>query len=257
MGTLARTIAEEKVNKGCLAVYWLSQAGFVFKTSRGKIAYVDPYFSDLVERLVGFKRMMACPIAADEVVADLVVCTHEHPDHLDTDALPILAQSSRTHFAGPLECVKEFKKAGVPDERCHQLEAGKEITFDGIEVKAVYADHGEYAPDAVGIVFDFEGIKVYHTGDTAYRPEHFRPVVEMRPDILLPCINGRFGNLTAEEAAMLARDISPRLAIASHFWMFVEHNGDPASFLESCAKLAPGVEAVVMKPGERYLFQKS
>jgi L-ascorbate 6-phosphate lactonase len=79
----------------------------------------------------------------------------------------------------------------------------------------------------------------------------------MHPDILLPCINGRFGNLTAEEAARLARDINPRLAIASHFWMFVEHNGDPAAFLASCAKLAPGVKAVVMKPGERYLFEKS
>ena len=42
----------------------------------------------------------------------------------------------------------------------------------------------------------------------------------------------------------------------SYFWMFVEHNGDPAGFLEDCSKLAPGVQALVMKPGERFLFKK-
>ena len=145
---------------------------------------------------------------------------------------------------------------GVPEERCHLLEVGKQISLGGINLHAVYADHGDFAPDAVGVVLDFDGIKVYHTGDTAYQPEPFRAVAAMHPDVLIPCINGRFGNLNSEEAALLTRDIAPKLSIASHFWMFVAHNGDPASFLEFCAKLSPEVEAVVMKPGERVLFQE-
>jgi L-ascorbate 6-phosphate lactonase len=256
MGNLAQMIAEDKVQEGSLAIYWLAQAGFVFKNHAGKVVYIDPYLSDVVERLHGFKRMMACPLAAEEVLADLVVCTHEHADHLDTDALPLIARNPRTHFAGPSECVTEFRKMGVPEERCHLLEMGKQISLAGIDVHAVYADHGDFAPDAVGVVLDFEGIKVYHTGDTAYRPEPFRAVAAMRPDVLIPCINGRFGNLNSEEAALLTRDLAPTLAIASHFWMFVAHNGDPASFLEFCAKLAPEVQAIVMKPGERLLFQR-
>jgi L-ascorbate 6-phosphate lactonase len=91
----------------------------------------------------------------------------------------------------------------------------------------------------VGVVFDFAGIKVYHTGDTAYRPESFGPVKGMRPDILIPCINGRYGNLGAREAALLTSEVNPQVTIASHFWMFVEHDGDPASFLEYCTTLAP------------------
>ena len=145
---------------------------------------------------------------------------------------------------------------GVPEERCHLLETGKQIALEGINVHAVYADHGDLAPDALGVVLDFDGIKVYHTGDTAYRPEHFQTVAALHPQVLIPCINGRFGNLNSEEAALLTRDIAPKLTIASHFWMFVAHNGDPASFLEFCAKLAPEVEAIVMKPGERRLFHK-
>jgi L-ascorbate 6-phosphate lactonase len=91
MENLARRIDKDRIEPECLGIYWLAQAGFAFKTSAGKIVYIDPYLSDLVERVAGFKRMMPCPITAEEVVADLVVCTHEHPDHLDTDALPIIA----------------------------------------------------------------------------------------------------------------------------------------------------------------------
>ncbi len=253
---LARAIDTDQVPPDSLAIYWLAQAGFVLKSPSGKVAYIDPYFSDVVERLFGFKRMMSCPIPAEEVNADLIICTHEHLDHLDIDGLPIVTKNPRVHFAGPIECVKEFKKMGVPAERSILMEEGKEIQLDGIHVSVVFADHGELAPDAVGVVVEMDGAKVYHTGDTAYRPTEFMPAIAMRPDVLLPCINGRYGNLNALEAAMLTQSVNPKLVIASHFWMFVEHDGDPAGFLEHCSKLAPGVQGLVMKPGERFMFQK-
>jgi L-ascorbate 6-phosphate lactonase len=254
---LARKIANDNVQPGYLAIYWLSQAGFVLKSPSGKIVYIDPYLSDVVERMFGFKRMMVCPISAEEVVADLIVCTHEHLDHMDIDALPVVSNNPRVRFAGPIECVKEFKKMGIAQERCILLEEGAEFRLDGIRINVVFADHGELAPDAVGVIVEMDGIRVYHTGDTAYRPAQFEPAIKMQPHILLPCINGRYGNLDAHEAALLTQAVHPQLVIASHFWMFVEHNGDPAGFLEHCSKLAPGTQALTMKPGERLLFSRS
>ncbi len=256
-GEFAQKVKERRVDQGSLAIYWLSQAGFVFKSSDNKIVYVDPYFSDVVERAFGFKRMMPCPIAAEEVEADLIICTHEHLDHMDTDALPVIAKKTRAQFAGPVECVKEFKKMDIPESRCHLLDEGKRSVVAGISVQGVYADHGELAPDAIGVALDFKGVKVYHTGDTAFRPEEFGPAIKFQPDVLIPCINGRYGNMDATEAARLAAMANPRTVIASHFWMFVEHNGDPGRFLEACSQLAPGVQALVMKPGEEFLFSKS
>lgn len=256
MQTLAQRIQETEVGNGCVVLFWLGQAGFAFKTSSARIAYIDPYLSDAVEHAFGFKRMMGCPISADEVAADLVLCTHEHLDHLDTDALPVIARNNAAHFAGPRECVRIFREIGIPEDRCHLLEEGKQIEVAGVYAAGMYADHGDLAPDAIGIVLDFDGIKIYHTGDTAYRPREFQAAVRMQPDVLLPCINGRYGNLNSEEAALLARDVNPRIVIASHFWMFVEHDGDPAAFLEHCARLAPGTQAMVMKPGERYVYRK-
>jgi len=61
---LATTIATREVPEGSLALYWLCQAGFAFKTGAGQIVYIDPYLSEVVERLIGFKRMMTSPIQA-------------------------------------------------------------------------------------------------------------------------------------------------------------------------------------------------
>ncbi len=256
MPSLAERIAKRKVSAGELAIYWLCQAGFAFKSSANEIVYIDPYFSDVVERLIGFKRMMACPVLAEDVDANLIICTHEHLDHMDTDALPVLALNPRTQFAGPIECIKEFTKLGIPEGRCHLLEEGDSLTIGSVEINAVYADHGELAPDALGIVLNFGGIKVYHTGDTAYRPEEFAPAIKMRPDVLIPCINGRFGNMDAQEAARLTSLVNPQAVIPSHFGMFVEQNGEPGAFLDRCKELAPQNQTVLMKPGEELLFKK-
>jgi len=250
-------IRDCRVSRGQLAIYWLCQAGFAFKSSSSELVYIDPYFSDVVERVVGFKRMMACPIPADQANADFVVFTHEHLDHMDTDALPILAKNPKTEFAGPIECMKEFERLGIHSKRCHLLEEGKSLTVGRAEVTAVYADHGELAPDALGVVVNFDGIKVYHTGDTSYRPEEFRPAIAMHPDILIPCINGRFGNMDAHEAAMLTALVAPAVVIPSHFWMFVEQNGEPAAFLEECETRAPKTRRVLTRPGEEFLFEQS
>lgn len=257
MTALAQTLRTRNVAPGQLAIYWLCQAGFAFKTSGSQIILIDPYFSDVVERVIGFKRMMSCPIAPQDVSPDLVVCTHEHLDHMDIDALPILASHSSTHFAGPIECVREFERLGIPADRCHLLEEGKSYRHGQTSVHAVYADHGELAPDALGIVLDFDGILVYHTGDTAHRPEEFKAALQLKPDVLLPCINGVFGNMDAHEAAQTTQLIAPRLVIPTHFWMFVEQNGNPAEFLRECAQLAPDTRAVLLNPGEECLFERN
>lgn len=255
--SVAEAIRLRKVRPGQLATYWLCQAGFVFKNSAGTVVYIDPYFSDVVERVVGFRRMMACPLPVEEANADLVVFTHEHLDHMDTDALPILARNKETEFAGPIECMKEFEKLNIDPKKCHLLKEGSRLTVKGVGVAAVYADHGELAPDALGIVLNFDGIKVYHTGDTAYRPKEFGPAIEMHPDILIPCINGRFGNMDAHEASLLTELVAPTAVIPSHFWMFVEQNGEPAAFLEECEARAPKTRRILNQPGEEFLFERT
>ena len=254
MKDLAREIERAVVPQGSVAFWWLAQAGFAFKGSGGTRIFLDPYLSDGVEKAFGFKRLSLAPIDAEAVRADWVVSSHEHLDHLDLDALPTLARNNpRCGFAGPRSCFPGYDRCGIPASRRILLEAGHEVRLGDVRVEAVKADHGTLSEDALSLVLDFGGIRVLFTGDTALRLDLLRPLLEPRPDVVLPCINGAFGNMDAREAAELVRAASPRLAVPCHFWMFKEHGGDPEAFVRSCSEGSPEVAVRLLTPGEGLL----
>jgi L-ascorbate 6-phosphate lactonase len=262
MSNLARMIHETKVASGALAIFWISQAGFVYKTPSERVIYVDPYLTDYVHRLLpdqgyGFKRIMGTPIEPDEVEADFVVSTHSHPDHFDADAISILVGDPRVHFLGAPDCRAEYEKLGVPPNRYSIFEEEQTLDLGDFAVTGTYADHGDLAPDALGVVLTVGDINVWQVGDTAYRPDKWQAVFDMGLDIIVPPINGAYGNLNGVEAAKLARDARAKIAIPCHFWMFVEHNGDPAEFMEACREHAPEVQPLLMSQGELFMYEKA
>ena len=108
---------------GKVQMNWLGQAGFSFTTREGKRIYLDPYLSDACERLFGFKRLSLPAIVAEDVQADWVISTHEHADHLDPDALPVIARNNPgCRFAGPAGCVDGLAAAGISSGRRVLLE---------------------------------------------------------------------------------------------------------------------------------------
>jgi L-ascorbate 6-phosphate lactonase len=256
MGIVASRIKDTVVPPNSLGIVWLAQAGFVLKTPAGSVIYVDPYLSDCVERIAGFKRLMLTPVTADEVEADAVASTHSHPDHLDVDALPTIASKARTQFVGAEDCLAGYRDAGIADETISLLREGQTWAFRDVLVTGVYADHGRLAPHAIGLLFEASGVRVWILGDTAYRPEHWRSVFEKGVDVVVPPINGAFGNLTAVEAAKAVHQARAKVAIPCHFWMFAEHNGDPGSFVRACHAHAPEVQPVLLTQGEVFVYTK-
>jgi len=251
---LGDEIRVSEVPEGSVRMWWLGQAGFAFKTPRGKIVYADPYLSDAVERLFGFKRLCLAPIAAEEVRADLVVLTHEHADHLDPDALPVIARNNpQCRFAGPTGCVEGLAEAGIAAERRILLEPNREYDLDHAVLHTVAADHGDLSASALALVLEFGRVRVLLTGDTSFRPGLFRPLFDLQPDVVLPCINGVFGNMGHVDAARLVQEARPRYAIPCHYWTFAEQGGgDPGGFVYACRHFCPDVQALLLKPGEPF-----
>ncbi|MHB1296791.1 MAG: MBL fold metallo-hydrolase [Anaerolineae bacterium] len=256
MSELTQEIRDTQVKPGTLALWWISQAGFIYKTPAGTILYVDPYLTDSVNRTVGFKRIMGTPVKVEEVEANYVINTHSHGDHLDVDAVPVLAKDPRITFVGAPDCPPVYDELGVPKDRYIVMERGKTLKLRDIQVTGAYADHGDLAPDALGAVLNIEGIKVWHVGDSAYRPDMWQDVFAMGIDIIIPPINGAYGNLNGVEAAKLAHDAGAKVAIPCHYWMFVEHFGNPAEFVTGCAEYAPEVKPFLMTQGERLIYTK-
>lgn len=248
---MAQDVAVVTVPVGAVRLWWLGQAGFAFKSPSGTV-YLDPYLSNACERLNEFKRLSLPAILVEEVKTDLVVLTHEHTDHLDPDAIPVIARNNPTcRFAGPVSCRETLDKAGIACDRQIVLEANRRYEFGAVVIHTAPADHGDFSPTALALVLDFGAVRVMVTGDTSWRPQLFKPLYDLKPDVVLPVINGVFGNMNHIDAAMLVQQVKPRIAIPCHFWTFAEQGaGDPGGFLHACRQFAPGVKAMLLRPGE-------
>jgi len=254
MSPLSQDISTSEVPQGSIRMWWLAQAGFAFKTPAGKVVYVDPYLSDSVERLFGFKRLCVSPMAPEEVRADLVLLTHEHADHLDPDTIPAIDRNNpQCRFAGPSGCAEGFEQAGVAAGRKTFLDPNRAYDLECVSVHTVPADHGDYSTSALGLLLDFGGVRILVTGDTSLRPGLFQPLFDLKPDVVLPCINGGFGNMTHLDAARFVLQAQPRYAIPCHYWTFAEQGaGDPGGFVYTCKQFCPNVHALLLKPGEAF-----
>jgi L-ascorbate 6-phosphate lactonase len=138
------------------------------------------------------------------------------------------------------------------------LEPNKQVTpLAKVEILSLLADHGELSQDALGIILNVEGKKIYFLGDTAFRADIFQDASRHGIDIAVPPINGKYGNLDSPQAAQAVKIINPKLAIPCHFWLFIQHNGDPGAFVAACEKECPNIPAHVMAVGEKMIFPKA
>ena len=231
-----------------MAIFWLGQGGFIFKSSGGTTVFVDPYLSEVGREL---RRLAPIPLQPGEVEGDIVLFTHNHLDHLDENTVPGIAEGCRTiKFGGSRECLSKAKGLGIPEERLVYIELGETIEVGDFKVSAVFAEH---TGGAVGYVLDCGGPITYITGDTLLCPE-LEEVRRFRPGILIVCINGRAGNMSAHEAAYLTRVLRPHLAIPMHYGMFVNNTLDPQEFVEALRIQQVGVRAFLLELGGGYIF---
>jgi L-ascorbate 6-phosphate lactonase len=260
MISLSKTIEGTQVRPGQLAICWLGGAGFVFKTAGGRLIAVDPYLSNALDHYYGWKRLPLSPIpmAPVELQVDAVLTTHAHEDHLDPETIPGLAQAGQAVFTGPGMCVAAMRDWGLPPERVIEINRGDQQTVAGVPVKAVLAHHvspaGAQTPDAVGYVLDLDGIIVYHTGDSLYHPS-LQTVRDSgrRPDVLIVCINGGYGNMDPADAARLTSEIEPAVVIPMHWGLVAENTADPAAFVRALAATGSQARPVIMLPGDIYI----
>lgn len=241
---------------GEIAVIWLGQAGFLFKDAGGVSIAVDPYLTDYCEKTAGFKRLSPSVITPAELKVDFLLVSHNHPDHLDAEAVSVMMQEDAgTLLVGPESVINDGMRLGIDSSRLVCLNRGDSIEKNGIGIKAVYADHGELSPDAVGFLLTIGGVRIYFAGDTAYCPDKLGDAIGFGPDIIIPPINGAYGNLNEEEAARLTADTGAKVTIPCHFWTFREHGGNPQIYFEAMKRHASGSKPLFLTPGEIYMYK--
>jgi len=251
MNALINEINQTQVRPGGLQIWWLGQEGFVFK-SPGRIIYIDPYLSTYAEKMTRGKsnehvRIKPAPMRPQDVNhADIVLCTHDHADHIDPESIPIIAaQSPRADFLVP-ECARDTMRGfGIDDERIHTMKGDDELRLKEIQIYAVPAKHEQFDKHPqrgypyLSYVINIDGITVFHAGDTIPYHGQGQRLKKHRIDLAFLPINGRDelrhsldleGNFTYEEAIRFALDIDARLTIPMHYDMFTINTADINEF---------------------------
>ncbi len=237
------------VEENGLGVFWFGQAGFIFKDSKGKTLAVDPYFSDCCLRYVGFRRMIPFLMSPCDMTLDAIVCSHAHYDHFDPDGLPLAMQNGQTKLYAAYDCKPECERLHLLD-RVNYVKVGDQFQAAGFAVRAVACDHGEQTKDAVGLLIEHSGKRVYLMGDTCLRKDLLSDGLFENLDLLILPINGAFGNLNEQEAAEVCSILKPKLAIPCHFGNFAEHGGNPGLFAELMQNQGKDVNYRIMRVGE-------
>ncbi len=161
-------------------------------------------------------------------------------------------------FVGPASCTTAMRKWGIPASRIVEINCGETHVLHDVCISAVLAHHvspaGAQTPDAVGYVLDWDGVVVYHSGDTLYHP-NLRLMKSYQPDVMLICINGQYGNMNAGEAACLTKEIEPAVVIPMHWGLVAENTADPATFIAALGVTGCRARPVVLAPGEFYVYR--
>ena len=236
-----------------VALLRLGQSGLALRLA-GRTLLVDPFLSPRPDRL------LPPPFAPEEARGlDLVLVTHDHPDHLDERALPVVAAASpAARIVVPEDLVGRVAALGVESERIVGLGPTGRLEEDGLTVHAVPACHGDRPSDAyrlgpfLGYVVAGAGVRVYHAGDTIPFSGLAPRLLDVGVDLALLPINGRdaereaagiVGNLDAREAAELAAAAQADAVVPLHWDMFAHNAGDPAALVAAATTtvIVPGL----------------
>lgn len=150
-----------------MKITWITGGGFIIERS-GKRLVIDPYLSDIVERTLGWTRMVEVPVKLEELKPDIVFSTHDHIDHLDPEGVPDIAKHYPScPFAGPSSVVKKLEDIGIDRDKIIRLDKGMSETLEGFNLTATPADHSD--EHSVGLIIKADGKKIYISGDTGKR----------------------------------------------------------------------------------------
>ena len=208
-------------------IKWLAHASFQIKAN-GKIIYVDlGKYGEAIEK------------------ADLILVTHSHTDHCDSDKIKNVRKKG-TVIIAPEDCVSMIGGS------VKTLKPGEETSVGDIRVKAVEAYNYKrfrspgkpYHPKGfgVGYLIMVEGKTIYHAGDTDFIPE----MQKLSPVdvVLLP--SGDTYTMDHAEAAEAAIAVNPKIVIPMHRW-----DTNPEEFKKK-VEANSNIRVVILREGEEY-----
>jgi L-ascorbate metabolism protein UlaG (beta-lactamase superfamily) len=227
---------------GEVRVWPLGQAGLCIRFPEATV-YVDLYLSSHCEatlpRPFDHRRLTRAPLDAAEVDdADVVVCTHDHLDHLDIPTMRTLSLANPEAVVVAPHAAGEVLEALGWEGRTVRTTAssGEVVSVGAVDLTPFPVAHEEYELTDNGHRFQgyliaSAGVAIAHVGDALATDELIQWLTETDVDLLCLPINGRdeerasmgfAGNMSAEEAVELGLTLGVNV-LALHHDMFAQN----------------------------------
>lgn len=251
---------------GSVAIWWLGQASFVLK-SAGTTIYVDPYLKPNPNRLV------PPPFRAEEVRdADLILCTHDHADHICSDTLSAIACSSpQAMIVVPGIAQAKTVELGFSEGQVVVPTVYEPRQFSSATVTAVPAAHEEldFSQETgypyLGYIIQWNRVTLYHSGDCRIYEGLVERLRSYKVDLAFLPINGHdwkrqregiAGNMSYREAGDLAVAAGIGVVVPMHYGMFSYNTIPPGYFVDYIHEYCPEQRIHVMARHEGFVFLK-
>ena len=271
IGLIGRIDALE-VGGWSLAFWGLGQVGVAIKGPTG-VLYVDPYLTDSDGEGGSLPRTFSPPSTPEEVTnASAVLLTHVHIDHTDPDTvLPLSEASPESSFVAPFTSRDTLVEAGLDEGRVVVPEVGEPLEVSGATVTAVPSAHTGLEYDAergypyLGYVIEWNGVTVYHAGDTVVYEGLVETLSAWDIDLAFVPINGRdyfrtsrniIGNTDFRETAELTEVLDIGLIVPTHYDLIEGNTSDPGHFASHLYAMNPMRPHKLLRPGELLLFKR-
>ena len=221
---------------------WIGQAGFRLEWD-GLTVLLDPYLSDSCGKLSPDKyRRFPVEERYLRRQPDVIVTTHDHPDHYDRDTLDHFMQpGGDLTLLGSAACWKRAKTEYSGMCNPVRFTPRTRWTQNGILFEAVPAEHSE--PTAVGVVIRDGSRVFYFSGDTLCNDAVLEALPQDIDYAFLP-VNGVGNNMNPADAAWFADHCSAKQVIPVHVGMLDDLT--PQSFTHPKALYLKPYEAVTL-----------
>lgn len=207
------------INYGGLQVNRLGHSSLRIVAENSGIIYIDSW-SNVLEGEPGD--------------ADIVLISHDDPDHYDIDAIKAVSNANTTIAAYEEVDTSELDRDVI------KIPYDGEITVEDIEIQATPAhnrgdgdhvdDEGEPFHDVrevIGLNLKIDGTSVYYTSDTDFLDEHR----DIDAEVLILPIGGHY-TMDRHEAADFAEAVDPTLVLPVHYNTFEAIETDEDAFVE-------------------------
>lgn len=249
-----KRILEHDLGPAQAALWFLGQSGFVLRAA-GKTVALDPYLTDAVAKVSPqLTREYPPPLEPEDLRVDFYIATHDHLDHLDPETLHRYRHKKTTTFIAPRFAADKLRDLGIPDGNIVKIDQGESQVLDGVEFTGIYTVPNE--PDVIdtaGYRIRFPNARsIYHSSDTGLSP--LLLACAPHAEVGLFCINGKWGNLSAEQAVELALRVKPRYAVPHHHDLMRLNSENPETFRYCLHYADPLIETVIPEVMQPFIW---